>query len=92
MRQRIPEPVSVRLPHAEIQPTIRPSGLTFVVLDQARATKEPIARLYYYEIVEPLGSNIELIWNSRTGQTKNLKCARASETRFERLLGKITVA
>ena len=59
MRQRIPEPVSVRLPHAEIQPTIRPGGLTFVVLDQTRATKLPIARLYYYEIVEQIRSNIE---------------------------------
>ncbi len=59
MRQRIPEPASVRLPHAEIRPTIRPGGLTFVVLDQARATKLPIARLYYYEIIEPIRSNIE---------------------------------
>ena len=59
LRVRIPDPSSVRLAHAEIVPTIRPGGLTFVVLDQAREKLLPIARLYYYEIVEPLRSNIE---------------------------------
>jgi hypothetical protein len=59
LRLRIPLPMPVRLPHAEIVPTIRPGGLTFVVLDQARQAQLPIARLYYYEIIEPIRSNIE---------------------------------
>ena len=59
LKSRIPEPELVRLPHAEVKPTIRPAGLTFVVLDQTRAKALPIARLYYYEEVEPLGSCIE---------------------------------
>jgi hypothetical protein len=56
---RIPEPDVVRLPHAEIRPTIRTTGLTFVVLDQTRAVQLPIARLYYIEEVPEVGSSIE---------------------------------
>jgi hypothetical protein len=59
LRSRVPDPAAVRLPHAEVEPTIRPAGLTFVVLDQARAPQLPIARLYYYEEVLPLNSRIE---------------------------------
>ena len=59
LRQRIPEPDIVRLPHSEVQPDIRPVGLTFVVLDQARSALLPIARLYYYEEIESLKSSIE---------------------------------
>jgi len=59
LKNRIPEPEAVRLPHAEVKPKITPAGLTFVVLDQKRAKTLPIARLYYYEEVEPLGSRIE---------------------------------
>ena len=59
LRRRIPEPEMVRLPHAEIQPQILPTGLAYVVLDQARAAELPIARLYYLEEVEPIGSRIE---------------------------------
>ena len=59
LKSRIPEPEAVRLPHAEVKPTLRPAGLTFVVLDQTRAKVLPIARLYYSEEVDPLGSRIE---------------------------------
>ncbi len=59
LRRKIPEPEVVRLPHAAIRPTIRPAGLTVVVLDQSRAAQLPIARLYYYEEVDPLRSRIE---------------------------------
>lgn len=59
LERRIPEPELVRLPHAEIKPHIRPTGLTYVVLDQARAEKMPVARLYYLEEVEPIKSRIE---------------------------------
>ncbi len=59
LKGRIPEPERVRLPHTEVKPTVRPAGLTFVVLDQTRAMTLPIARLYYYEEIEPLGSRIE---------------------------------
>jgi hypothetical protein len=59
LRCRIPEPDIVRLPHAVVRPSIRPAGMTFVVLDQTRADRLSIARLYYYEEVAPLGSRIE---------------------------------
>lgn len=59
LRRRIPEPKTMRLPHAEIRRQVRPTGLTYVVLDQARATRLPIGRLYYLEEVEPLRSRIE---------------------------------
>ena len=59
LQTRIPQPSPVRLPHAEILPIIRPGGLTFVVLDQAREKLLPIARLYYYEIIVPIRSHIE---------------------------------
>ena len=59
LRVRIPEPEMVRLPHAEVLPSIQPAGLTFVILDQSRAAQWPIARLYYYEEAKPLGSRIE---------------------------------
>jgi len=59
LNRRIPDPEIVRLPHAAVRPTVRPAGLTFVVLDQARTAQLPIARLYYYEEVEPLRSRIE---------------------------------
>jgi|SRR3972149_10143605 len=59
LKNRIPKPEAVRLPHAEVTPKISPAGLAFVVLDQARAKALPIARLYYYEEIEPLGSRIE---------------------------------
>jgi hypothetical protein len=59
LRIRIPHATPIRLPHAEIVPTIRPGGLTFVMLDQAREEQLPIARLYYCEIVETIRSNIE---------------------------------
>jgi hypothetical protein len=38
--------------------SVRPAGLTLVVLDEARAPQVPIARLYYYEEVAPLASSI----------------------------------
>jgi hypothetical protein len=56
---RIPTPVGVRLPHALIPPKVEPGILTFVVLDQSRAERLPIARLTYYEVVKPLESRIE---------------------------------
>ena len=59
LSMRILEPAMVRLPHAEIRPTIRPTGFTFIVLDQARAELLPIARLFYLEEVTPLRSRIE---------------------------------
>ncbi|MGE5219625.1 MAG: hypothetical protein ACM3SP_21700 [Chloroflexota bacterium] len=82
LRGRIPQATPVRLPHAEIVPTIRPGGLTFVVLDQARQEQLPIARLYYYEIIEPIRSNIERrIYLERPDWTDNeLKvCKRVRE-------------
>ena len=57
--RRIPAPNSVRLPHAEICPTIKPMGLTFVVQDQVRAAQLPIARLYFIEMIPELGSKTE---------------------------------
>lgn len=59
LTNRIPEPEAIRLPHAKVKPKIIPAILTFVVLDQTRAKALPIARLTYYEEVEPTGSRIE---------------------------------
>ena len=59
MADRIPQPETVRLPHAEVRPDISYGYLTVVVQDQSRANKVPLARLYYYEEVKPLSSKIE---------------------------------
>ena len=49
----------VRLPHAEIVPTLRPTLLTLVVQDQSRAPQLPIARLNYHEEVAELRSRFD---------------------------------
>lgn len=59
VERRIPTPNVVRLPHAAVTPAVESGLLTFVVLDQARASTLPFARLYYYETVAPLDSRIE---------------------------------
>jgi hypothetical protein len=56
---RIPEPKSVRLPHATVIPRIRVGGFTFVAQDQRQATILPVGRLYYQEIIPELASQVE---------------------------------
>lgn len=55
---RIPAPDSVRLPHAEIAPTIRNCVITVVVQDQRRRNI-PLARMYYLLEVTEIGSRKE---------------------------------
>lgn len=55
---RIPKPAMVRLPHAQIAPTVRHGIATIVVQDQ-QPGRTPLARLYYYEEVKDIGSMIE---------------------------------
>jgi len=59
LKGRIPAPKPVRLPHAIVAPRIKTGGLTFVAQDQRQAAILPVARLYYYEIVPELASQIE---------------------------------
>ena len=97
LERRIPDPDLVRLPHASIRPELESGGLTFVVLDQARASKLPLARLYYYETVEPLSSRIEReVRVERAGWTPSELdiCSRITERirklaweDYERLMG-----
>lgn len=54
---RISTPKPVRLPHAEITPSIRRAITTIVIQDQHRNL--PIARLYYLEEIKEIGSRIE---------------------------------
>ena len=54
----IPDPTPARLPHAEIVPKIRPAITTIVIQDQS-ARRTPLARMYYLEEIEELGSRIE---------------------------------
>ena len=82
LKSRIPEPAAVRLPHSEVRPKVRPAGLTFVVLDQSRAQALPIARLYYYEEIEPLGSRIErriYLEKPDWKETEHVACERVRE-------------
>ena len=48
---------SVRIPHGVVTPTLQDGVLTVVTRDQRRNL--PIARLYCYELVDPLSSRIE---------------------------------
>ena len=56
---RIPVPASVRLPHAEVMPTVQAGILTFVAVDQSRSDEIPLARLYFNEDVAALRSRVE---------------------------------
>jgi hypothetical protein len=97
LRKRIPASETVRLPHVSVQPEIETGGLTFVVLDQARATLVPFARLYYYEVVAPLKSRVERevrVDKSGWTDTESVVCARIQDAvrklawqDYERLMG-----
>jgi len=97
LKSRIPEQAAVRLTHSEVTPKVRPAGLTFVVLDQSRAKALPIARLYYYEEIEPIGSRIErriYLENPDWKETEHEVCERVQENvrkiawkDYERLMG-----
>ena len=97
LKSRISEPTAVRLPHSAVKPMVRPAGLTFVVLDQSRAKALPIARLYYYEEIEPIGSRIErriYLENPDWKENEHVVCERVREDirkiawkDYERLMG-----
>lgn len=59
LASQIPTPRTVRLPHAEIQPTIRLGYFTLAIQDQRRAAELPSCRLYYREVVPELTSAVE---------------------------------
>ena len=56
---KIPEPESVRLPHAIIKPEITYGYFTLAALDQDRANELPLCRLYYHEDVKVIPSRVE---------------------------------
>ena len=93
LKLRIPEPEKVRLPHVEIEPIVRPTCLTYVVLDQARAAKLPIARLYYLEETEQLKPRVERTFteSNMIGKWKNSNCAKKFAKQYANLRGKATV-
>ena len=59
VRERIPAPTPVRLPHATVVPIITLGGFTFVAHDQRQAALLPVARLCYHEDVPELASRVE---------------------------------
>ena len=59
LEARIPPLVTVRLPHATAVPRIRYGQLTFVAQDHRHSSILPVARLYYYEVIPELPSQIE---------------------------------
>jgi hypothetical protein len=65
--RRVPPPQPVRLPHAEITPTVRETGITVVVQDQQRADEIPHVRMYYLEEVSELQSRQEFEVHMRPG-------------------------